>query len=92
MNLLLAASDTVSDGALAFFGAMWLLIAVLILAFVAFYVFVFWRIFEKAGFSGPMGLLVFVPFGELICLLILAFGEWPSQRVQQRQPGTAMMP
>jgi hypothetical protein len=81
MSFVLAASDTeISNGALAFLGAMWLLIAIVIIAMIAFYVFVFWRIFEKAGFSGPLGLLVFVPFGELICLLILAFGEWPSQR------------
>ncbi len=80
MSFLLAASDTISNSALAFLGAMWLVIAIFVLALVAFYVFVFWRIFEKAGFSGPLGLLVFVPFGELICLLILAFGEWPSLR------------
>lgn len=92
MNFVLATNDAVSDSALAFLGAMWLVIAVAVLAMIALYVFIFWRIFEKAGFSGPLGLLVFVPFGELICLLILAFGEWPSQRAQQRSPGTSMMP
>lgn len=38
----------------------------------------FWKIFSKAGYSGALGLLYLVPFGELIMLLILAFGKWPA--------------
>jgi hypothetical protein len=53
---------------------IFLLVGILIYAFM---VFVFWRIFVKAGMSGALGLLVIIPgIGWLICLCILAFGEW----------------
>ncbi len=38
---------------------------------------IYWRIFAKAGYSGWMGLLMFVPIANFIALCILAFGEWP---------------
>jgi len=47
------------------------------LVIMAFLVFVFWRIFVKAGMSGPLGLLVIIPgIGWLIALCILAFSDW----------------
>ena len=36
----------------------------------------FWFICKKAGFSPWLALLNIVPFGTLILLYILAFGEW----------------
>ncbi len=40
-------------------------------------IFLFWRIFTKAGLAGPLSLLVLVPgIGALIVLCILAFSEW----------------
>jgi hypothetical protein len=41
-----------------------------------------WKIFKKAGYSGALGLLfllslVFWPVGEVVVLLMLAFGKWP---------------
>lgn len=48
------------------------------IAIAAFAVFLFWRIFTKAGLSGPLALLVLVPgVGWIIALCILAFSEWP---------------
>jgi hypothetical protein len=44
---------------------------------------IWWKIFSKAGYSGAMGLLMFIPLVNLIALLILAFGEWPIQREVQ---------
>jgi len=38
---------------------------------------IWWRIFSKAGYSGAMSLLLFVPIANLIVLCVLAFGEWP---------------
>ena len=59
---------------------MWLFMVVVILASVVFFLWMYWRIFEKAGFSGALSLLNLVPgVGSLICLIILAFSEWPSQ-------------
>jgi len=47
------------------------------LAIFAFFVFIFWRILTKAGFAGPLALLLLIPgLGQLILLCILAFGEW----------------
>jgi hypothetical protein len=47
------------------------------LAFAAFFVFLFWRIFTKAGLAGPLALLVLIPgIGHLVILCILAFADW----------------
>ena len=38
-----------------------------------------WRICVRAGFSGALSLLHFVPFvGTLIVMAILAFSDWPA--------------
>jgi hypothetical protein len=56
-------------------------------------VLIWWKIFSKAGYSGAMGLLMFIPLVNLIMLLILAFGEWPIQReVQQLRQQLAQQP
>jgi hypothetical protein len=44
---------------------------------IIFAVVIYWRIFAKAGYSGALGLLMFVPIANIIMLCILAFGEWP---------------
>ena len=47
------------------------------LAIIAFFIFLFWRIFTKAGLAGPLALLVLLyPIGFLIVLCILAFAQW----------------
>ena len=45
---------------------------------------IWWRIFSKAGYSGLLGLLMFVPLANLIVLLVLAFGTWPIEKEVQR--------
>ena len=65
------------------------LIAIAIAALVALAVLVFvvicwWKIFSRAGYSGALALLMFVPFGELIMLCIMAFGKWPALKELQR--------
>ena len=47
------------------------------LILIIFAVIIYWRIFSKAGYSGAMGLLMFVPIANIIVLCILAFGTWP---------------
>ena len=54
----------------------------LILSIISFLVVIitiwlFWKIFKKAGFPGPLGILMIIPFVNLIMLMILAFFEWP---------------
>ena len=47
------------------------------LAVTIFFIWIFWRIFTKAGLSGPLALLNLVPgIGILIVLGILAFSKW----------------
>jgi hypothetical protein len=45
-----------------------------------FAIIVYWQIFAKAGYSGAMGLLMFVPIVNIVMLCVLAFGEWPIYR------------
>lgn len=35
------------------------------------------KIFSKTGYHWAFGLLILVPFGNLIIILILAFSDWP---------------
>ena len=62
-------------------GGCFILFAVLMgLLISIFMVWLFCRIFSKAGYSWAFGLLILVPFGQIIILLILAFGDWPALR------------
>ena len=67
-------TGTVNTGALA-----GIIISSVIFSLVAiiFAVVMYWRIFSKAGYSGAMGLLMFVPIANIVVLCILAFGQWP---------------
>ena len=57
------------------------LFAILGLAILAFFIYCWWRICSKAGYSGAMSLLLLIPgIGPLILVLILAFGEWPINK------------
>jgi uncharacterized membrane protein YhaH (DUF805 family) len=95
-----------SAAAAGFVATLVLVYAIVFLAFVAFTIWVYWRIFEKAGYNGVLSLLNFVPgVGQLICLIILAFGRWPiedqlaasqgkptSPTIPPATPGTSVMP
>lgn len=76
---------------------------IFICALVVFMIWVYWRIFAKAGYSGALALLNLIPgVGSLICVIILAFGRWPieDQLAAMRggtgsptvPPGTSVMP
>ncbi len=62
-------------------GAMQLILILFItfiaLVFTAIKVFSFCRIFSKAGYSWAFGLLMLLPFSEIVIPLILALIEWP---------------
>ena len=61
-------------GIMAGMGAAFLVIWLLM---IAFFIFLFWRIFTKAGMSGALGLIALFPgLGWIICLGILAFSQW----------------
>ncbi|NTW28988.1 MAG: DUF805 domain-containing protein [Coriobacteriia bacterium] len=71
--------DALASSLSVFFGCF----AIIGLIMFALYVWVFWRILSKAGFSGWLSLLNFVPFGMLALMLVLAFAKWPSQSAPQ---------
>jgi hypothetical protein len=52
----------------------------LVILFLFLAVFVWWKIFAKAGYGGAFGLLMLVPLVNLVMILILAFGKWPVLR------------
>ena len=54
--------------------------AVVAVVFIA----VWWKIFEKAGYSGALALLMIIPIVSLIMMLVLAFGDWPVQQEVRR--------
>ena len=61
-------------GMMASMGVAFLFLGLLIAAFV---IFLFWRVFTKAGMSGALALLVLLPgIGWIIALCILAFSDW----------------
>ena len=49
----------------------------------------FWKICTKAGFPGPLALLMLVPIANVILPFYLAFADWPALRqARGHQPGT----
>jgi membrane-anchored protein YejM (alkaline phosphatase superfamily) len=54
--------------------------SVISLVIFIFAIIIWWRIFAKAGYSGALGLLMFVPLANIIVLLVLAFARWPIQK------------
>lgn len=45
-----------------------------------------WRICQRAGFSGALSLLHFVPaVGSLVVMAILAFSDWPAGEARARR-------
>lgn len=86
-----ASIDQTTAQMLAFMSAAMGTILMIGLAIIVVTVWLFWRIFSKAGFNGALGLLCLIPsVGFLICIIILAFSEWPNAR-QDQMPGTMPM-
>jgi len=68
----------------------WLVLGVIIVAPVMILtVLPFWVIFEKAGFPGPLALLMAVPGINLVMLFFLAFAKWPAQERSGRGEDTS---
>ena len=38
----------------------------------------FWKICAKAGFPGPLALLMLVPIANIVLLFYIAFAQWPA--------------
>lgn len=61
-------------------GGMIIGYGIVLVAIMAFTVWIYWRIFVKAGYNGALALLNLVPgVGPLVVMVILAFGRWPIE-------------
>lgn len=75
-------TDSTAAGLMAGLAGAYIFVFVLIVGFAILTIWMYWRIFEKAGFSGALSLLNLIPGpGNLICLIILAFSQWPTHQV-----------
>ena len=62
-----------------------MIMGLFILVTCLFKLFLWWRIFSKAGYSGAFALLILAPFGTLIMLCVLAFSNWPIAKKPEQQ-------
>jgi len=66
-----------------------LFILLFIIPFALFFailpVIAFWKICEKAGFNGALGLLMLVPFANAILPLYVAFAKWPVLEQESKE-------
>jgi hypothetical protein len=60
--------------------AIWGVFALVGLGIAVFIFYCYWRIAEKAGFSGPLSLLMLIPGANLVLIVLFAFQEWPLER------------
>ena len=71
----------------ALFAGMGILLIFVGLAVAAFMIFLFWRIFTKAGLAGPLALLLLLgPPGMVIIACVLAFAQWKVAPVPMAPP------
>lgn len=74
------ASGTALASAMA--GGFMLTFFIVLVAITVLFVWLFWRVFTRAGYNGALGLLCLIPsVGVIVCMIILAFGTWPNERV-----------
>ncbi|MBO0779427.1 MAG: hypothetical protein J2P37_11425 [Ktedonobacteraceae bacterium] len=73
-------SDDQLTGLAAFMTAFGLIISLISLVALIIGIIAWWKIFSKAGFSGALCLLFFIPIANIIVFLYLAFAEWPVHR------------
>ena len=69
-----------NDAAVAGIMGMMGTFAIIWLAVIVFFIFCYWKIFSKAGFSGALALLLLVPIANIIVIAWFAFADWPALR------------
>lgn len=47
----------------------------------------FWKIYSKAGFPGPLALLMLVPIANIVLPFYIAFAQWPVLKERTEQAG-----
>jgi len=59
----------------------------IVLLFMILWVVIYWKLFSKAGYSGWLSLLMFVPVVNFGMILFLAFSDWPVLQVLRALQG-----
>jgi hypothetical protein len=52
----------------------------IIVSLIAVVIFPWWKIYSKAGYSGWLSLLMFLPLVNIGMLFFLALADWPALR------------
>ena len=88
--------DNNSAAVMSALAGFYLIFALIMVAVFALMIWLYWRIFTRAGFNGALALLNIVPGGSLVCVIILAFGRWPLEdqlaALQGGSVGTGKVP
>lgn len=50
---------------------------IFIFLFIPFFIFLWWKLFTKAGYEGWQGILMIIPVVNFIVFLYYVFAEWP---------------
>ena len=53
---------------------LWMLVIAIVVVIPA------WRICQRTGYPGWMGILILIPIVNLVLLYFIAFSDWPSNR------------
>jgi hypothetical protein len=56
------------------------LVLLMVLVITILIIWIYCRIFSKAGYSWALGLLMLVPIANIVMLCVLAFDDWPVLR------------
>ncbi len=84
--------DSNNSAIVGFLATFYLFFAIVMIGLMVFMVWLYWRVFTKAGFNGALSLLNLVPVGSLICMIILAFGRWPIEDQMAAMQNRAVPP
>jgi len=92
-------SDANTGAAMAAVASVWLVFVVFFVGLIVLHLIINWRIATKAGYEGPLSLLMLIPLVNYVILLIFAFSEWPIETRMKMMtggtpppPGSAIVP
>ena len=71
--------DQSSNAGVAVLTIVFLIEGIVILAFLVFTIWCYWKIAAKAGYNPALSLLMIVPLANFVLLAIFAFGRWPIE-------------
>jgi hypothetical protein len=69
----------------------WIVILFMVPIAIVINVLPFWMICRKAGFPGPLSLLMLLPIANIVLPFYIAFAEWPALR-QGRDDSNLLRP